>query len=127
MCLWLHGSTGTSGNWGCVCTFPNCPHSIPNQIVEVTTSEWACTEGTFEWALQQMRQGHKVRRKTWPTDAHVYLSSGGATNENDVFKTVGQVDEAGTETIWTLYSHHLLATDWEIYVKRCGECGRPKS
>ncbi len=87
-------------------------------------AEWSdFTKGTFEWALWQMRKGQKVRRKSW-TDltAHIYIRSS-ATVSNDEIRTVGQ-DQVSRDTLWRS-EKHILATDWELYVPKCGECGRP--
>jgi len=123
MCTWSHVSTGTSGNWGCVCTYPNCPHN-PNQIVEVTTGGWAPTEGTFEWALKQIREGRAVRRKSWSDkECYIYIQHGERDQSEDTIRAKGaSIDEVS----WETQGYQLLSTDWEIYDKRCGECGQPK-
>ncbi|KKN19577.1 hypothetical protein LCGC14_0944340 [marine sediment metagenome] len=127
MCVWSQSTTGgDGGTWFHNCNCPNCTCGA-NQTVDMNISGWVHTNGTFEWALQQMRQGLKVRRQSWvDASAHVYLLTRPQVLADQI-RTVGQhgTGETAKDTVWEP-NNHLLATDWEIYVKKCGECGHPK-
>jgi len=61
------------------------------------------TDGTFEWAVQQMRQGNKVRRRV---RAFPWLLLGKAGLET--------LDGPDKCQLISLLSEHIMATDWEI-------------
>ncbi len=123
MCWSTGGVTYTGGTtgWGCTCAFPNCPHA--NTIVDYNFSGYYGIQD-FSWALQQMKNGNKVCRRVWGRNifAHQITSSETSPKQYIVWESSG--DSGGH---YTPTQQDMRAADWEFYVKKCGECGRPKS
>jgi len=61
-------------------------------------------KGSFMWAVQEMKKGNNVRRKSWKTK-DIYCYASGET----IF--YWDYEEASLEVF------EIEATDWEVYIK----------
>ena len=84
--------------------------------------EWSsCSMGTFEWALQMMRKGKKVRRDAWSEKTcYIFLKHHDKTEDEIIFNGTNKL---GAER-WDTQGYQLLLEDWEIYTPKCGSCGQ---
>ena len=69
------------------------------------------TEGTFMWAVEQMKQGRHVSRPKWSIDRHFI----GMNMPNDVIRWLNNINDATNQVDINL--DKIEATDWEIYVE----------
>lgn len=51
---------------------------------------------SFAWALTQLKEGHKVRRKEWPNNDYMKLNNGGDYHYIEYFRH----EKEGGESFW---------------------------
>lgn len=107
----------TSGTWYPGCNCLNCV-CCGNSPVTHTVSGCSTTVQDFAWALTQVKAGSKVRRHAWAINVYVHRIHGSKRLMIDYLNTGGE---------YTPHPEDMIATDWEIYETKCGECGRPTS
>ncbi|SEM35282.1 hypothetical protein SAMN05192533_102289 [Mesobacillus persicus] len=64
--------------------------------------------GTFSWALYQLKQGKKIKRKHWRENIYYVLDNG------LLYEFFGVKNEELDEYNETLYFYEILADDWEV-------------
>ena len=64
----------------------------------------------FEWALQKMREGGKVRRPSWHANSYCRC----ILNDSDEFDSL-RVAWDGTESQFLITGEDIFADDWEPY------------
>ena len=120
MCWSTGGATGMMWSEH-KCDCPSCSHSVVN-----FTFPYSALQQDFGWAIQRLRSGDKVRRTGWEKTS--FLQRIRESNTDN--QTVGIVVYSPTNKDGKWYvptQEDMIATDWETYVKKCGECGQRTS
>jgi hypothetical protein len=74
----------------------------------------------FDWAITNIKAGHKVTRENWQTRAHIVLCDGDSdvTDDPKVLNIVSnEPPKEGEEPdidIWLPDTEDLLAEDWSV-------------
>ena len=127
MCWTSTGEGGTYQWPGHSCNIPGCTGCCNADFIFSGTGWWTVAETTFEWAIAQVKSGIKVRRKKWNTNVHIYKTEVFEFGADKPALQAIRIDEGSVGGDYVPTQEAMLATDWEVYVKTCGECGHPKS